>query len=162
MLCRGLGAGLFCGRFIGHRQHQQTVAQFQKGFRLMKKLLVLLRQYDKSASQGKQSMKRLIRQNRGVTNLEIEKTGIKDFDRYAKRYHIDYAIQKDLSCTPPRYLIFFKAQDADALNAAFKEYSAAVLNKAERPSVLAKLHDLAQVIANLPDKVRHKEEERGL
>ena len=84
------------------------------------------------------------------------------FDRYAKRYHIDYAIQKDLSCTPPRYLIFFKAQDADALNAAFKEYSAAVLNKAERPSVLAKLHDLAQVIANLPDKVRHKEEERGL
>ena len=65
--------------------------------------------------------------------------------------------KNDLSCTPPRYLIFFKAQDADALNAAFKEYSAAVLNKAERPSVLAKLHDLAQVIANLPDKVRHKE-----
>lgn len=52
--------------------------------------------------------------------------------------------------------------NADALNAAFKEYSAAVLNKAERPSVLTKLHDLAQVIANLPDKVRHKEEERGL
>ena len=36
----------------------------------------LLRQYDKNASQGKQSMKRLIRQNRGVTNVEIEKTGI--------------------------------------------------------------------------------------
>ena len=30
----------------------------------------LLRQYDKNASQGKQSMKRLIRQNRGVTNVE--------------------------------------------------------------------------------------------
>ena len=111
-----------------------------------------LRQYDKHASQGKQSMKRLIRQNRGVTNLEIQKTGIGGFDRFAKRYHIDYSIQKDLSCAPPRYLIFFKAQDADALNAAFREYSAAVLNKAERPSVLAKLHDLAQVIANLPDK----------
>ena len=129
---------------------------------LLKGAQFFLRQYDKSASQGKQSMNRLIRQNRGVTNLEIEKTGIKDFDRCAKRYHIDYAIQKDLSCTPPRFLIFFKAQDADALNAAFKEYSAAVLNKAERPSVLAKMHDLAQVIANLPDKVRHKEEERGL
>ena len=98
---------------------------------LLKGAQFFLRQYDKSASQGKQ-------------------------------YHIDYAIQKDLSCTPPRFLIFFKAQDADALNAAFKEYSAAVLNKAERPSVLTKLHDLAQVIANLPDKVRHKEEERGL
>ena len=62
----------------------------------------------------------------------------------------------------PDILPCFDEDDADVLNAAFKEYSAAVLNKAERPSVLAKLHDLAQVIANLPDKVRHKEEERGL
>ena len=129
---------------------------------LLRGMQFLLRQYDKHASQGKQSMKRLMQQNRGVTNVEIQKTGIKDFDRYAKRYHIDYAIQKDLSCTPPRYLIFFKAQDTDALNAAFKEYSASVLSKTERPSVLAKLHNLAQTIANLPDKVRHKEEERGL
>ena len=45
MLCRRLGAGLFCGRFIRHRQHQQTIAQFQKGFRLMEKLLILLRQF---------------------------------------------------------------------------------------------------------------------
>ena len=36
----------------------------------------LLRQYDKHASQGKQSMKRLVRQNRGVTNVEIQKTGM--------------------------------------------------------------------------------------
>ena len=122
----------------------------------------LLRQYDKHASQGKQSMKRLVRQNRGVTNVDIQKTSIKDFDRFAKRYHIDYSIQKDLSCTPPRYLVYFKAQDTDALNAAFKEYSASVLDKTKRPSVLAKLHNLAQTIANLPDKVRHKQEERGL
>ena len=64
---------------------------------LLRGMQFLLRQYDKHASQGKQSMKRLVRQNRGVTNVEIQKTGIKDFDRYAKRYHIDYSIQKDLS-----------------------------------------------------------------
>lgn len=121
-----------------------------------------LRQYDKYASQGKQSMKRLMQQNRGVTNVEIQKTGIKDFDRYAKRYHIDYAIQKDLSCTPPRYMIYFKAQDTDALSAAFKEYSASVLDKSKRPSVLAKLQELVQAAAELPGKVRHKEQERGL
>ena len=44
---------------------------------LLKGAQFFLRQYDKSASQGKQSMNRLIRQNRGVTNLEIEKTGIR-------------------------------------------------------------------------------------
>ena len=129
---------------------------------LLRGMQFLLRQYDKHASQGKQSMKRLVRQNRGVTNVEIQKTGIKDFDRYAKRYHIDYSIQKDLSCTPPRYLVFFKAPDAEAFNSAFKEYSASLLNKDKRPSVLAKLHELVQIAAELPGKVRHKEQERGL
>ena len=120
------------------------------------------RLYQSKASQGKQSVRTLLRQNRGVSSVEISKTGIRGLERYAKKYGIDYAIRKDTSEVPPRYLVFFKAPDAEAFNSAFKEYSAAVLNKAERPSVLAKLHDLAQVIANLPDKVRHKEEERGL
>ena len=35
---------------------------------LLRGMQFLLRQYDKRASQGKQSMKRLVRQNRGVTN----------------------------------------------------------------------------------------------
>ena len=64
---------------------------------LLKGAQFFLRQYDKSASQGKQSMNRLIRQNRGVTNLEIEKTGIKDFDRCAKRYHIDYTNSRNVT-----------------------------------------------------------------
>ena len=120
------------------------------------------RLYQSKASQGKQSVRTLLRQNRGVSSVEISKTGIRGLERYAKKYGIDYAIRKDTSEVPPRYLIYFKAQDTDALNAAFKEYSASVLDKTKRPSVLAKLHDLAQSVANLPDKVRHKQEERGL
>ena len=120
------------------------------------------RLYQSKTSQGKQSVRTLLRQNRGVSSVEISKTGIRGLERYAKKYGIDYAIRKDTSEVPPRYLVYFKAQDTDALSAAFKEYSASVLDKTERPSVLAKLHDLAQSVANLPDKVRHKQEERGL
>ena len=94
--------------------------------------------------------------------MEIEKTGIKGFAKYAKRCHIDYAVQKDISCTPPRYMVYFKAQDTDALSAAFKEYSASVLNKTKRPSVLAKLQELVQAVAAIPDKVRNKDQELGL
>ena len=43
---------------------------------LLRGMQFLLRQYDKHASQGKQSMKRLVRQNRGVTNVEIQETGM--------------------------------------------------------------------------------------
>ena len=113
-------------------------------------------------SSGKQSVRMLLRQNRGVSSVEIDKTNIKGFERYAKKYGIDYAIRKDSSEVPPRYLVFFKAPDAEAFNSAFKEYSASLLNKDKRPSVLAKLHELVQAAAELPGKVRHKEQERGL
>ena len=113
-------------------------------------------------SSGKQSVRMLLRQNRGVSSVEIDKTNIKGFERYAKKYGIDYAIRKDSSEVPPRYLVFFKAPDVEAFNAAFKEYSVSLLSKTKRPSVLAKLHELVQAAAELPGKVRHKQEERGL
>ena len=111
---------------------------------------------------GKQSVRMLLRQNRGVSSVEIDKTNIRGFERYAKKYGIDYAIRKDNSEMPPRYLVFFKAPDVEAFNAAFKEYSASLLRKTKRPSVLEKLHELVQAAAELPGKVRRKEQERGL
>ena len=111
---------------------------------------------------GKQSVRMLLRQNRGVSSVEIDKTNIRGFERYAKKYGIDYAIRKDSSEVPPRYLVFFKAPDAEAFNSAFKEYSASLLNKDKRPSVLARLQELVQAAAELPGKVRRKEQERGL
>ena len=121
-----------------------------------------LRLYQSKASQGKQSVRTLLRQNRGVSSVEISKTGIRGLERYAKKYGIDYAIRKDISEVPPRYLVFFKAPDAEAFHSAFKEYSASLLNKDKRPSVLARLQELVQAAAELPGKVRHKEQERGL
>ena len=111
---------------------------------------------------GKQSVRMLLRQNRGVSSVEIDKTNIRGFERYAKKYGIDYAIRKDNSEMPPRYLVFFKAPDVEAFNAAFKAYSASLLSKTKRPSVLEKLHELVQAAAELPGKVRRKEQERGL
>ena len=111
---------------------------------------------------GKQSVRMLLRQNRGVSSVEIDKTNIRGFERYAKKYGIDYAIRKDNSEMPPRYLVFFKAPDVEEFNADFKEYSASLLSKTKRPSVLEKLHELVQAAAELPGKVRRKEQERGL
>ena len=110
---------------------------------------------------GKQSVKKLVGQNRGVTNVEVEKTAIRGFERYARKYGIDFAITKDKSAIPPKYMVFFKAQDSDALTAAFQEYSASVLQKGKKPSVLAQLHNLIQQVAELPGKVREKKQEHG-
>ena len=48
--------------------------------------------------QGKQSVKQLIAQNQGVENTELaDRNEAKSFDRYARQYGVDYAIQKGFS-----------------------------------------------------------------
>ena len=63
--------------------------------------------------QGKQSLKQLMKQNAGVSNIEITKDNIKAFESTAKKYGIDFALKKDTTEPPPRYLVFFKGRDAD-------------------------------------------------
>ena len=88
---------------------------------------------------GKQTVKELVGQNQGVANIEINDKNIKDFDRVARKYGVDYAVKKDRTTSPPKYLVFFKARDADALTAAFKEYAANTVRKRNRSSILQKL-----------------------
>lgn len=111
---------------------------------------------------GEQTIDQLLGQNQGAINIEIEKTEIAGFKRILNKYGVDYAITKDRSQEPPRYLVFFKARDGDALTAAFKEYSAAMAKKAERPSMLELLAKMKVLVASLPRKVREKAQERDL
>ena len=113
---------------------------------------------------GKQSIKELIGQNQGVSSIPIEKTDLKGFEQVARKYGVDYAVKKDRSSSPPKYLIFFKGRDADALTAAFTEYTGKKVKKAEkteRPSVLAKLNQFKELVKNaVVDRTRRKELER--
>ena len=87
--------------------------------------------------QGKQSLKQLMKQNAGVSNIEITEGNIKAFESTAKKCGIDFALKKDTTESPPRYLVFFKGRDADVLTAAFKEFSAKKLTQEKKPSIEA-------------------------
>ena len=115
--------------------------------------------------QGKQSLKQLMKQNAGVSNIEITEGNIKAFESTAKKYGIDYALKKDATETPPRYLVFFKGRDADVLTAAFKEFSARKLTQEQRPSirkVLAAFRDKAKQLNTNRQKVKNKVQEESL
>ena len=110
---------------------------------------------------GKQTVKQLIGQNQGVSTIESNDPEIKNFERIARKYGVDYAVKKVKTDVKPKYVIFFKARDADALTAAFKEYTAYELKRAakaqNRPSVLAHLQALkAKVQAITPGKSRNQ------
>ena len=112
---------------------------------------------------GKQTLKQLMKQNAGVSNIEITKDNIKAFESTAKKYGIDFALKKDATENPPRYLVFFKARDADALTAAFKEFSAKKLSREQKPSIrkaLAAFRDKAKQLNANREKVKKKE--RGI
>lgn len=117
---------------------------------------------DKANAQptGKQTVKELVGQNAGVANIEITENNIKGFDRVARKYGVDYAVKKDKSGDIPKYLVFFKARDADALTAAFTEYTSKKERNRDKPSVIKMLRSL-----KLPElkhdktKVRNKDKE---
>ena len=110
--------------------------------------------------QGKQSVKQLIKQGAGVSNIEVTHENIKSFERVARKYGVDYAIKKDTTGDKPKYLIFFKARDADALTAAFTEYTSKVLKNEDRPSVLEQLAKYKDhVKKTFLDRVKNKEKE---
>ena len=111
---------------------------------------------------GKQTIQELIGQNQGVSSIDIQNTNIRDFEKIANKYGVDYAITRDKSVTPPKYMVFFKARDADALTAAFAEYSNQRLKAKDKPSVLKQLNKLKELVESIPSKVRNKSQERDL
>jgi len=114
------------------------------------------------AGKGKQSVAQLTRQGAGVSNIEISDKNIKAFETVARKYGVDFAVKKDVSETSPKWLVFFKGRDADAITAAFKEFSAKQLTKtAQKPSVLASLRNLMEKVKNqVLDKTKNKEKGR--
>ena len=113
---------------------------------------------------GKQTVKQLNQQGFGASNIKISDKNIKAFESVARKYGVDFALTKDSTETPPKWLVFFKGRDADAITAAFKEFSAGQLKRtAEKPSVIQGLRNLMEKVANqVLDKTKHKDKGRDL
>ena len=110
-------------------------------------------------------VKELVKEGAGVSSVEIKDEKIRQFEKLARRNGVRYAIKKDKSTTPPTFIVFFKAKDADAITSVLKEYSDR-LNKRkkeagkERPSILNKLKKFKEIVANAPLKHREKRKEQ--
>ena len=121
---------------------------------LQKAIQKFLEQKSK-APHGKQTMRQLMKQNAGVSNIEITDQNIRAFSATAKKYGIDFALKKDTSGEIPRYLVFFKGRDADVITAAFREFSAKNLEKEKKPSIRKELEQAKQ-----QSKAQHRQREK--
>ena len=106
---------------------------------------------------GRQTVKQLVKQGAGVQNIEITAKNIKSFERVARKYGVDFALKKDPS--QGKYFVFFKARDADAIQMAFTEYAAKIVNRGRRkPSLMKQLSHFKELVkANSRDTVKNRE-----
>ena len=108
---------------------------------------------------GRMTVKELAAKGKGMQNIEVNDGSIGSFNRVARKYGIDFAPFKVKG--ENKYMVFFKAPDADAMTAAFTEYTQKQVKKASRPSILEKLEHFKSLIQHpKKDKTRHKEPER--
>jgi hypothetical protein len=109
---------------------------------------------------GKMTVDELVGQGQGAQQIDIANSGIRDFERILNTYGVDYALRKDITQDPPRYLVFFKAKDADVLTSAFKEYSHELNSREKRPSVRKMLQKFKEFAKAAPQKVHEKKQEQ--
>lgn len=107
---------------------------------------------------GKQTVKQLVGQNQGVTSIEIHDKSIREFEKIAKKYGVDFAITKVKG--QHKFMVFFKARDTDVLTAAFTEFSNKQLNRQNRPSIRKLLSLLKAKIATRTQN-RTRNQNRG-
>lgn len=150
--------------------NQKTIALTVKTAKLtasvlkkaLEKFLQSQKNKDNKHYKGKQSVKHLVGQNAGVSNIEITDGNIKSFEKIAKKYSVDFAVKKDKTETPPKYIVFFKGRDVDVLTQAFKEYVHNEMKLKEKPSIKKQLNEYREIIKNNLMKDKVKKKDRGL
>ncbi len=99
-------------------------------------------------------------QGAGAKSIEVTDDNIKAFERVARKYNVDFAVKRDKTTEPPKYLVFFKGKDADVIAQAFKEFVKVNEKKQQRPSLRQKLKGLQKMIAQNKNRERSREKNK--
>ena len=111
---------------------------------------------------GKIPVRKLVGEGAGVSSIEVTDSNIKSFERTAKKYHVNFAVKKDKTSEPPKYLVFFKGRDADVVAQAFKEFVYGNEKKKGRISIREKLKRFKDIAQDKNrERSREKNKDRG-
>ena len=108
------------------------------------------------APQGKQSARKLLRQAGDTSGMDLPGDP-RQFDRVARRWGVDYAIRP---VEKGKYLLLFKAKQADAITGCFAEYSRRMLNRGKdgRVPIREQLKQAADRARQQPHREEHQRE----
>lgn len=130
---------------------------------------------NKQAVHGKQSVKELFGQDASVKTINVSDEGFKEFEGILKKCGMDYAVTKDTKAVPPKYMVFYKAKDADVVTSVLTECMARQVggpdkqkkegpDQPEKASVHKMIQDAMDKLLGMKEKgkIREKTQERIL
>lgn len=108
-------------------------------------------------SYGKVSMDELQKRYGDMRELDVQDKSLRSFDRCARQYRVTYSVRTN---GKGKYQVFFKAPSEANMQAAFEKFAGKKLQKAQRPSVLAKLEHFQSLVKKpIADREKRKEME---
>ena len=110
---------------------------------------------NRNFKEGKQSVSELVKTGVSTDKIELPDGSAKDFCKMAKKYGVDYAIRKDKTRNPPRYIVFFKAKDSEVLDQVVKDYNAKNNKKKQKDKEKQSVREQLKA-----EKLRAKEEKK--
>jgi len=122
------------------------------GLKLIKKA------HDKAQTpQGRQSVKKLMNHKQATNTIPLDgETRL--FDKMARKWNVDYSFHKT---GPKKYLLLFKAGQADAVTACLADYAKAFVKRSKdrRPPIRERLKKAGELVtAREPRQREHKRE----
>ena len=150
--------------------NEKTVAFCIKGGKLSAQALAMaMREYLRHRQNrpthikvGQHKLSELLKHGGSYSSVEISKSNIKSFQKVARKHNIVYGIEKDKTQDPPIYYVFFQSNNKDAFDYAFREYTAKVLNRKQKPSIRKKLQKFREEIKKQRTVDRDRNKDRDL
>ncbi len=110
---------------------------------------------------GKTTLRKLQKQGDKLSNIEITDQNIKSFEKVARKYDLTFALKKDSTQEPPKYIVFFRGRDADTIQQAFMEYTRLEQKLDKKPSIRKRLAKaLKKTLENTPMKQKERSKKK--
>ena len=108
----------------------------------------------KTVAKGRQTLKKLQESGAELTSITISDDNIRSFQKYARKYHVTYALKKDRQTG--KHFVFFKARDTDSLHAAMTEFVEKKTLEIEKKPLKIRLKEKAKIAEMLKQQAKVK------
>ncbi|MEE3403118.1 MAG: PcfB family protein [Acutalibacteraceae bacterium] len=100
---------------------------------------------------------------RNLESIEINASNIKDFEKAAKRHHVQFALRREVGSDPPVFHVIFQSNRMEDMQRAFADYAGVMQKRVKEHTIpKEKRQEIAKAAQKAHNKSHGKSQERNL